>query len=489
MSLRTRLFLSHAIVAIACFSLLAIGIALLIGESRSAERIRILSVRASDFLLVARNNQQQPNDNPLQFFERVNRISNRDTSIRILLLNDRGVVLADNARPQLQSIVGTQLDVTSRPQEVLEITTSGEFIGRDQRRWQYVVVLSPNPAPNNLPTYLAFAQPLSAFPSVLRFLEDEDWQRLIQAVLATLIFTGIVAWIVGRSIARPIQNVTRGANAIAQGDYAHRIQLSGPLEIKELAGDLNAMAARVQVTQKAEREFIVNVSHELRTPMTSIKGFAQAIMDGTTLDSPQATQHAARVIFDESDRLSRLASALIDSARLETGDSPLALSTVSLNDLVRACVTRAEIRARDVGVELATTLGDLPMIVADGDRIVQVITNLVDNALKHTPQGGKVTLETRVAQGGTSNVGVRFAVSDNGEGIPPEDLPRIFDRFYQVDKSRMQKQDSGSGLGLAICKQIVDAHGGTISANSILGQGAQFVVWLPESAAITQKKL
>jgi two-component system sensor histidine kinase ResE len=246
--------------------------------------------------------------------------------------------------------------------------------------------------------------------------------------------------------------------------------------VRALAQDFNHMAARVQAAQQAERDFVANVSHELKTPLTSIQGFAQAIED-QAVSEPEDVQHAARVIREEAERLRRLADGLLDSAQIQSGTIRMAHVPLNLNEIAQASLDRLQQRANNAGVVLATRLAALPAVAGDGDRVAQVITNLLDNALKHTPSGGKVTVETQVAKDG-----VELSVLDTGAGIPPEDVPRIFERFYQVDKSRSEKT-VGSGLGLAICKQIVEAHGGTLSAQSAVGVGTRMTMWLPAKTA------
>lgn len=159
--------------------------------------------------------------------------------------------------------------------------------------------------------------------------------------------------------------------------------------------------------------------------------------------------------------------------------------SVSVNDVVATCLAKFTPRAERHKITLAGNLVDVPIIQADGDRLAQVFTNLLDNAIKHTLEGGRVNIENRaVPASKTQPAGVEYSVSDSGKGIPADDLPRIFERFYQVDKARAQTDDnghSGTGLGLAICKQIIEAHHGTISAQSVLGIGTRISVWLPVS--------
>jgi two-component system sensor histidine kinase ResE len=254
--------------------------------------------------------------------------------------------------------------------------------------------------------------------------------------------------------------------------------------VQQLAGDFNDMAAQVQSARQIERDFVANISHELKTPLTSIQGFAQALRDDDVTDDA-GRQRAAQIIFAEADRMKLMVNELLDSARLESGELRMNFSVLSMNEIVQTCIYQMQPRADAAGVTIEANLAnELPAITADGDRLLQVLTNLLDNALKHTPSGGNIIVETRTAQRSVNakagQPGVEISVSDNGAGIPPEDLPHIFERFYQADKSRSA---GGSGLGLAICKQIVEAHAGQISAQSALGMGTRVMVWLPAGDA------
>ena len=343
----------------------------------------------------------------------------------------------------------------------------GEFRDRAQR-WLYAGVQTrPNAA---VAEWFVLAEP-GVGRIALASLDDLS-TPLVQGSLVALLVSLLASLLVARSIASPIQKVTEAANALAQGKYDQRVPVSGPKEMRDLAQDFNNMAERVQAAQQAERDFVANVSHELKTPLTSIQGFAQAIEDAT-VSEPQDVQRAARVVREEAERLRRLTNGLLDSAQIQSGTVQMAHRPLNLNEIAQACVERLQLRAQSAGVSIATRLAALPSIQGDGDRIAQVLTNLLDNALKHTPSGGKVTLETQV-----NKRGVEVSVLDTGSGIPPEDVPRIFERFYQVDKSRSEGS-AGSGLGLAICKQIVEAHGGQLSAQSALGVGTRVTMWLP----------
>ncbi len=230
------------------------------------------------------------------------------------------------------------------------------------------------------------------------------------------------------------------------------------------------MTEQVQAARQTQQDFMVNVSHDLKTPLTSIQGYSQAIIDGT---SPKPVD-SAQVIHEEAARLNRMVVEITDLARLQDGQMRLNMSTLDLNQIVQAVGERLAIVAqkKDIALRVETEAA-LPTVKGDGDRLAQVLNNLLSNALKYTPRGGQVRLLTRPGQDG-----VEIVVQDNGIGIPAADLPRIFERFYQVDKTRGPRR--GTGLGLAITREIIQAHGGQITAYSA-GQdlGTTFTVWLP----------
>lgn len=244
-------------------------------------------------------------------------------------------------------------------------------------------------------------------------------------------------------------------------------------EVQELAIAFNEMVTQVQTSQQIQKEFLANVSHELKTPLTSIQGFAQAMLDGTVEDS-ESRDHAAKVIYEETDRLGRLVEDLLDLARLDAGQIEFDRHPVDLSILLQSIIDRMSLSAAEKSVQLERDLDGLAPMIGDGDRLAQVFTNLLDNAIKHTPEGGTVRLHGETEAGWIS-----IHVDDSGRGIPNEDLSHIFERFYQVDKARRGGKGRGVGLGLAISRQIVEAHGGRLVAQSAIGKGSRFTVQMP----------
>ncbi|SEN26836.1 ATP-binding protein [Lihuaxuella thermophila] len=225
---------------------------------------------------------------------------------------------------------------------------------------------------------------------------------------------------------------------------------------------------------KMRKDFVANVSHELRTPLAMLQGYSEALMDDIA-ETPEERREIAQVINEESQRMSRLVRELLDLARMEAGHITVEPSRISLPEFIHRVIRKFLALAREQQIHLSEDLaGDLPEVYWDEDKIEQVLTNLIDNALRHTPSGGSVRV--RVYQ---EEDQMYLEVEDTGSGIPEEDLPFIFERFYKADKARTRGQSGGTGLGLSIVKHLVHAHGGEASVKSELGKGTVFIIQLP----------
>jgi len=291
-----------------------------------------------------------------------------------------------------------------------------------------------------------------------------------QAGLIGLALSIVLASILSAWISRPLGQTAAAARAITAGDYDRRAPEQGPAEVRDLARQFNRMAGQVQQTRQTQRDFLANVTHELKTPLTSIQGFAQAIVDGAAARPDEASQ----VIFDEAGRMLRLVEDLLDLAKIESGQASMKHDRVDLAELLAHVMERFAPRAAEQRISLSTAGATLPAVMGDADRLVQIFTNLLDNALNHTPSGGQITIQTQL---GPANV--EIAINDTGDGIPEEDLSRVFERFYQADKSRARSTARGTGLGLTISLEAVRVMGGSIRAESQPGHGARFVVTIP----------
>lgn len=399
---------------------------------------------------------------------------------RVLILSPRGEVLADTGRSFVGKQVGRLRPIIHRlPSPVREFR--GEFRAANGERWLCVAVpLIRNPSQPALrqrPLLVAHVAPAQDQVIVLDLA-----RQLAKAGLGALIVGVLLALVISRSIAQPLREIASATREIAHGDLDQQLAVGGPDEVQSLARSFNTMVREVKATRQAQRALVANVSHDLKTPLTSIQGFSQAILDGMAQD--EATlKRLAGVIHDEATRMHRLVEQLLDLARLDAGQVVMRGERVALEPLLQGCVESLAVRAQEKEITLSLNVPQLPIILGDGDRLMQVFTNLLDNALKHTPNGGTITVEGSVVevesvQGDGHQPMVEISVTDTGPGIPPEDLPHIFERFYQVDKSRPGGR-GGSGLGLAIVKEIVEAHGGHVHAESVVGLGSRFIVALP----------
>lgn len=234
---------------------------------------------------------------------------------------------------------------------------------------------------------------------------------------------------------------------------------------------------------KLRKDFVANVSHELRTPLSMLQGYSEALLDDIA-DSPETRREIAQVINDESMRMSRLVAELLDLAKMESGNIELNITKITLQPYLTRVMRKFQNMAKEQKIELSLELHDpLPEVHWDEDKVEQILTNLISNAIRHTPENGRVTLKTFWDQSF-----VYLEVEDTGEGIPEEDLPFVFERFYKADKARRRNKASGTGLGLSIVKHLVHAHGGLATVRSKVGVGTTFSVQLPPEAPRTEEE-
>lgn len=300
--------------------------------------------------------------------------------------------------------------------------------------------------------------------------------RLGVAAALALVAALTLAYFVSRSVTRPIVRITHASEAMARGQYDQQIAVEGRDEVARLARSFNGMATQVSHSHQMMRDLLANVAHELKTPLTSIQGFSQALADGA-LRSPDEYANAGRIINEESERMRRLVNDLLYLSQIESGQAALDLQRVDPAALLDAAAERVQWQLSDSGPRLVVEHGEaLPAVQVDPLRMEQVLGNLLDNALRHTPADGAITLRVR-AEGG----GVRLDVHNTGSYIPAEQQERVFERFYQIDRSRRRNGHNG-GLGLAIGREIVVAHGGQLTVHSDPAAGTTFSIHLPAAA-------
>ena len=454
-SLRARLFSGFVLVIATVLVVSAVSLLIFVARSNLSVRVELRNtavrmLQRSDFIL----NQLSATDTL------VDRLA-ENTGYRVMIVDPAGKVVADSEDQESPGFP----PVLRVPRDPLrEVFTIKDLEGKD---WLYTGRRSPS---GYSLLILEVRQPLR---DLLRSpITSELLSSLAQSGLVALVLSLLLAFLISRTVAAPLGQISLAARKLAVGQQI-TVQPRGPREVRVLGEAFNEMSAQVFASQQSQRDFVANVSHELKTPLTSVQGFAQAILDGTA-NTPEEQEQAAQVIFDEAGRMHRMVLDLLDLARLEAGTADFRRERVDLSVLLGAVIERFTPQSMQAGVSLIDQVSDLPALIGDGDWLSQVFNNLVDNAIKHTPQGGQVWISTAGSAGE-----VRVTVRDNGSGIPTEELSRIFERFYQTDKSRRRDPSHGAGLGLAIASQIVQGHGGRITAESMVGEGSKFTVVLP----------
>jgi signal transduction histidine kinase len=299
---------------------------------------------------------------------------------------------------------------------------------------------------------------------------------LIPLAFLLLLILRRVGKLTARRFTEPLSETMKAADALAAGDLSARVSEEVGREFRHFARSFNHMAEALETADRQRRELLADVAHELRTPLTVIQGNLEGLRDGVY----EATPEHLELVLDETHNLGRLVDDLRLLTLAEAGQLPLDLQVLDVPQLLADVGDAFACQAREAEVDLSVDEPEsLPPLVADPQRLGQVLGNLVTNALRHTPPGGRVSLGAGLLPGGDAPRGVRLWVADDGEGIPAEDLPRIFDRFWRGDPARSHEAGAGSGLGLAIAKSLVEAHGGRISAESRVGQGTVVSCILP----------
>jgi len=476
-SLRSRLWLSYALLIVTALSVVAVILFVSLLRNPIMYRQTTEKLKAVQTVLLERENLPQ-SQSILVAAQR----AARAFDVRVLLYSQDKQLVWDTSSASEVSLSYPTKKVLARSLPLVR--------DADGAAWLYVT----EKLPDN--THLVIASPRPRF-SIVNLFTDDFLPLIIQSGLIALLLSLAVAFLFARWIADPLQKVVVAARAMPSAEIK-LVESQGPHEVQELTHAFNSMIQRTQASQKSQRDFVANVSHELKTPLTSVQGFAQALLDGT-VNSDETRQQAAQIIYDESARMHRMVLDLLDLAKLDAGTADITMSPVNMPALLNSIREKFTPQSQKAGVEInVETVAGMSALSADGDRLAQVFTNLVDNALKFTPSGGTITMRANILESGgalpgksigthrtseqsNSGRGVLVSVSDTGAGIPPESLAHIFERFYQADASRKGGRKHGAGLGLAIAHEIVQAHGGRIGVRSRLGEGTTFEVFLPLS--------
>jgi two-component system OmpR family sensor kinase len=370
----------------------------------------------------------------------------------LLLADGAGTIVYDARTGRAGSVLNA-----GEQGQALVISVAGQTVG-------YLLV---SPAGRGAAAGLAAAE--QAFLSQLR---NTFVIAMVIALGLGLVLSIWISW----TLSAPLAQVGQAARAFAGRHWESRVPVRGADEVADVARAINQMAGALQGAEAQRRQLLADIAHELRTPLAVLQGNLRALIDGVyPLDVAEIA-----TVYDQSRLVSRLVDDLGQLALAEAGHLPMNLADIQLSPVLQAVVDDWTAVAQEQSITLQPPVtANLPPVRADATRLTQVLNNLLANALRHTPPGGSVTISAV-----KWDQGVRLTVSDTGEGIAPEDLPRVFDRFYRGDKAR-SRGSGGSGLGLAITKALVEAMGGTIAAESQVGVGSTFAVTLSSPAPAT----
>jgi signal transduction histidine kinase len=464
-SLRYRLIASYVAVIFLCLFLAGSAFVLLLREYQQRIRMDQLADLSFPISFTVRG-FETAGATPEQLAQIVRQLS-ESVGVRIILTDRGGTVvedtggLVDGMTISLPSFAGAERRSSFRPyyavdeDGVLMVAPALRQPGPGGRTSNYVVILAI-PQANVAQAWWELA-PSLAFAGVI---------SLLVSVLVALFLT--------RSIAQPLVQMTHASEEMARGRYDQSIPVRRRDEVGRLANAFNAMAQQVSSSDRTMRDFLANVSHELKTPLTSIQGFSQALIDGT-IQGAEGYQHAAGIINEEAQGMRRLVDDLLTLSKIESGQIAMGAELVDVDKLLRDAMRRTEWQAESKSVQVDLESPRVATVRGDPHWLGQVFTNLIDNALKHTPTGGRVALRLETRDHPSEAL---VTVHNTGSYIPPQDLPRVFERFFQVDRSRSARQH-GSGLGLAIVREVVQAHGGHVEATSDATFGTRFTVRLP----------
>jgi two-component system sensor histidine kinase BaeS len=312
--------------------------------------------------------------------------------------------------------------------------------------------------------------PFEEQPREVEFIESTNRTLLYGALMAAIIAL-VLGIFLSRTLTRPIRELTRATHAVSEGNLSQQVPIRSNDELGELAKAFNKMSTELSRSVNARKQMTADIAHELRTPLSLILGHAEAVHDGVL----PPTRENFEIIREEAARLEHLINDLRTLSLADAGELTITLQTIEPQRLLQevASLYQYQTQRKNISLELDVT-SPLPNVEVDPGRMTQVLTNILDNAMHHTPEGGRIILSAK-----QSEAYVEIAVQDSGPGLSGDNLERMFERFYRTDASR-QRQDGGSGLGLAIARSIVQAHNGQLLAESEAGKGLRVIIKLPK---------
>jgi two-component system, OmpR family, sensor kinase len=483
-SLRSKLITSYTLVILICLVLAGSAFVLILRDYQRQIRLAQLADMVQPLYNQVRLLDQAGASREQIFMFLQERAA--ESGIRILLVDPTGLVVEDTSH----ELANYRIDLPGgwEPRDRY-LAFSVAMIERQDREGFVFIAAATRPSAQIVGR--TFSR-LASHRVVLAVPEQSltaSWLELapslsVAALVSLLVSIG-VAVLLSRSISRPIAEITHASEEMAKGNYEQHIPVRNADEVGRLAQAFNHMAGQVSASNRTLRDLLANVSHELRTPLTSVQGFSQAMLDGTVRSADEYAS-AAQIINEESGRMRQLVEDLLLLSKIESGQLPMQTSPVDLRDLLRACLRRSAPRAEATGVSMEMVAQQPVEVAGDEVRLEQLFGNLLENAIRHTPPGGAVTVRVgaraqppygggEVRPAPDMDAPVTVSVHNTGSFIPMEHQERVFERFYQVEGSRARTED-GSGLGLAIAREIANAHGARIAVQSDPQAGTTFMV-------------
>lgn len=451
---------------------------------RSIEKLELahaeekLAARTGLAVLTLQPFLAQPGTTPDRLQSLAHELS-RHAASRVTVIDGRGRVLADSDVPD--DAVSNIENHAARPEVAQALSTGrGTDLRRSGTTGQRLFYLAQRVSlPGERGVHVVrLAMPLTDLENRI-----SEMQRALGVAFGVAFLVSVtLSLLIARGLTRPLSDMAAVARQLAGGALGQRIQTRSGDEVGVLAATLNQMADQMDrdITalrrlEQVRKDFVANVSHELRTPLTSIKGYVEALLDGAK-DNPEEAERFLQIILNQSDRLNLILEDLLQLSQIESGLVQFKRDPVHLGALVERTLPLIRQAADKKRQTLTVALPpDLPPVAGDEDRLVQVLTNLLDNAVKYTPEGGAIHVSGKRS---SDPAQVELSVADTGIGIPEADRPRVFERFYRVDKAR-SRELGGTGLGLSIVKHIVEGHGGRVWVEGNQPGGSRFVLRLP----------
>jgi signal transduction histidine kinase len=468
-TLRSRLWLGYVLLTALILGAFLVGLIYILNGSTILYRQVVDKLNSSQTLLLS-----GISNGGLSDAEKVSAYLSKnpfDESVRILIISPTGSTLFDNS--QEGTIKLRWLRLAAMKKNAVQNTAG---ITRDYARRVWIYVATKLDNTSNFLVVASIRNNLS-----LKFIFSDPMMRLIfRVVIWSMLVSFLLTLLMDRWIARPIRKMAQQAATLALED-GKPLPVEGIREVQDLALALNNMSRKVQESRQSQRDLVSDISHELKTPLTSIQGFSAAIIDGTA-STQEEVVHSAEVISSESQRMLGMVNELLTLARLESKVEKMEFRLTDLQPLIYGIIEKLKFNAQENEVKLSAMLPASLMVLVEPEKITQVFMNLIDNGIKFAPPGGEVTVT-----GEEDDKEVRIMVTDTGMGIPAEELPKIFNRFYQVDRSRKANAGKSSGLGLTIAREITRIHNGDISVISKPGNGTTLTVHLPAVISIEKK--